>query len=91
MLSQRVCTFVVDLQRYMHVVDGGWYQWSAWNRCPITCGRGSQFRTRICSSTLPTFNGRTCEGTHYESKRCIKRHCGGNYERVLYKYGIQIV
>ena len=31
----------------------GWLEWTAWSYCSVTCGPGTEFRTRKCFGTCP--------------------------------------
>ncbi|XP_015209797.2 SCO-spondin [Lepisosteus oculatus] len=56
-------------------VDGGWTPWSVWSDCPVTCGRGTQIRTRACINPPPRNNGANCLGTEREAQDCGSQHC----------------
>jgi len=47
------------LANIVHVVDGGWTQWSPWSECSTTCGNG--FRTRAPTRVLPALGKRARE------------------------------
>lgn len=42
------------------LVHGGLSEWSEWGSCDVTCGKGSQLRTRKCDSPKPICGGRNC-------------------------------
>ena len=50
------CTFVV------------WSSWGPWS-CSVTCGRGTESRTRRCTS------GNTCIGSPQGTRECVKEEC----------------
>ncbi|KAJ8374864.1 hypothetical protein SKAU_G00054440 [Synaphobranchus kaupii] len=56
-------------------VDGGWTPWSVWSDCPVTCGRGTQIRTRACIDPPPRNNGTTCPGPEREAQDCHVPPC----------------
>ncbi|XP_063687572.1 uncharacterized protein LOC134820861 isoform X3 [Bolinopsis microptera] len=58
-------------------VDGGWTQWTLWTTCSVTCGGGSQTRSRSCTRPLPMFDGEDCgpEDPETESRACNEEEC----------------
>ena len=57
-------------------VDGRWSDWSNWNQCDVTCGNGSIFRTRSC--TTPQHGGHDCIGNDTDIMACTTEPCPGN-------------
>lgn len=55
------CLFVV-----LHAGESGVEEWSQWSSCSVTCGQGSQVRTRTCVSPYGTH----CSGPLRESRVC---------------------
>ena len=45
-----------------------WSSWDSWS-CSVTCGRGTESRTRRC--TL----GNNCRGSPTETRECLKEAC----------------
>nr|XP_043901345.1 SCO-spondin [Solea senegalensis] len=56
-------------------VDGGWTPWSVWTDCSVTCGPGTQIRTRACINPPPRNNGSHCSGPERESQECHTSPC----------------
>ncbi|KAM6977691.1 SCO-spondin [Aplochiton taeniatus] len=56
-------------------VDGGWTPWSVWSDCPVTCGWGTQIRTRACVNPPPRNNGSHCVGPDRETQDCLTPPC----------------
>ncbi|XP_078662008.1 SCO-spondin-like [Branchiostoma floridae x Branchiostoma belcheri] len=56
-------------------VDGGWSPWSNWTVCTVSCGGGTQSRSRTCDSPVPDHGGRDCEGTGQQFRRCSMQAC----------------
>ncbi|KAI8512763.1 Thrombospondin type 1 repeat-containing protein [Branchiostoma belcheri] len=56
-------------------VDGGWSTWSNWTVCTVSCGGGTQSRSRTCDSPVPDHGGRDCEGTGQQFRRCSMQAC----------------
>ncbi|KFO28580.1 Hemicentin-1 [Fukomys damarensis] len=56
-------------------VDGHWSEWSPWEECSKSCGRGNRTRTRTCNNPLAQHGGRPCEGNAVEIIMCNMRPC----------------
>uniref|UniRef100_A0A3Q3NA32 SCO-spondin n=1 Tax=Mastacembelus armatus TaxID=205130 RepID=A0A3Q3NA32_9TELE len=56
-------------------VDGGWTPWSVWSDCAVTCGQGTQVRTRACINPPPRNNGSDCSGPERETQECYTPAC----------------
>ncbi|XP_078342697.1 uncharacterized protein LOC144628471 isoform X5 [Oculina patagonica] len=56
-------------------VDGGWSNWGAWGSCTLTCGSGTQTRTRTCTNPPPTIGGADCQGGSSQSQSCNTNGC----------------
>ncbi|XP_078487952.1 uncharacterized protein LOC100179634 isoform X3 [Ciona intestinalis] len=50
-----------------------WSQWSEYSGCSLTCGSGTQFRTRSCNNGDVGDDG--CEGSRVESQQCATNVC----------------
>lgn len=66
-------------------VDGKYGDWSEFNKCSVSCGGGTQRKTRACNNPTPAFGGRTCEGPSVVTQSCNTHHCPGILLR-LFKY-----
>lgn len=58
-----------------YILDGIWGTWSTWASCSVTCGGGSQARTRICNNPAPASGGATCPGSGVEFQSCNSQIC----------------
>lgn len=58
------------------IVDGGYGPWSQWT-CSVTCGNGTQSRTRQCDSPAPKNGGAPCSdvGEPNETGQCTMDPC----------------
>jgi len=65
-LSTIVCLFLVD---------GGWDDWTNWDTCSVTCGGGSQNRSRTCTNPVPQYGGADCVGFAGEKQDCNTHNC----------------
>uniref|UniRef100_A0A8C6KN42 Adhesion G protein-coupled receptor B3 n=1 Tax=Nothobranchius furzeri TaxID=105023 RepID=A0A8C6KN42_NOTFU len=54
------------LSPFSHTGESGAEEWSQWSSCSVTCGQGSQVRTRTCVSPYGTH----CSGPLRESRVC---------------------
>ncbi|XP_048080805.2 hemicentin-1 isoform X4 [Ursus arctos] len=64
-----------NCQRKLCPVDGSWSEWSPWEECTRSCGRGNQTRTRTCNNPSAQYGGRPCEGNAVEIIMCNIRPC----------------
>lgn len=54
----------------------GWNDWEDWTECSVTCGEGSQTRSRTCK--LHASSG-LCGGPSNEERQCQRPSCPGNF------------
>ncbi|KAI8490945.1 hypothetical protein Bbelb_313640 [Branchiostoma belcheri] len=59
-------------------VNGGWSSWSGWSGCSVTCGSGSQSRSRTCTNPAPAYGGANCAGPAQETQQCNAGSCPVN-------------
>ncbi|XP_073903349.1 hemicentin-1 isoform X3 [Castor canadensis] len=64
-----------NCQNKLCPVDGHWSEWSLWEECTRSCGRGNRSRTRTCSNPSALHGGRPCEGSAVETIMCNVRPC----------------
>ena len=57
------------------LVDGGWDDWTKWATCSVTCGGGSQNRSRTCTNPVPQYGGADCVGFAGENQDCNTHNC----------------
>ena len=60
------------------VVDGNWGTWGDYSTCSVSCGGGTQTRTRVCDNPSPSSGGITCPGDSTQSLTCNTDLCPGN-------------
>ena len=60
---------------YLILVDGGWDDWTKWATCSVTCGGGSQNRSRTCTNPVPQYGGADCVGAEGENQDCNTHNC----------------
>ena len=69
-----------------HTVNGNWGTWTSYGACSVTCGVGTQQRTRSCDNPAPSGGGTTCPGDALEARTCFDVTCYpsilGSLERV---------
>lgn len=56
-------------------IDGGLSNWGDWTECSASCGGGIQLRKRYCSSPVPQYGGKDCDGNLTESLNCNTHEC----------------
>ena len=65
----------------------GWADWGSWNSCSVTCGTGTQSRTRSCAA-----GSGTCSGSTSESRSCSDQsECNFYLPRFKYLFRIQVI
>ncbi|XP_057363933.1 hemicentin-1 isoform X3 [Manis pentadactyla] len=64
-----------NCQHELCPVDGSWSEWSPWEECTRSCGRGNRTRTRSCNNPSAQYGGRPCEGNAVEIIMCNSRPC----------------
>ncbi|XP_061173455.1 uncharacterized protein LOC133182624 [Saccostrea echinata] len=57
------------------IVDGSWGDWGDWSSCSVTCGNGTQHRSRVCNNPAPDNGGLACSDSSTESENCNERIC----------------
>ncbi|XP_067379043.1 adhesion G protein-coupled receptor B3 isoform X6 [Channa argus] len=62
----QVCNLSAEVKRPPKEGESGAEEWSQWSSCSVTCGQGSQVRTRTCVSPYGTH----CSGPLRESRVC---------------------
>ena len=67
-------------------MDGNWTEWRAWGPCSLTCGGGSQDRTRSCTNPPPAFGGANCVGKRKEFRVCNNIPCPGVIKSIFIFY-----
>eukprot|EP00927_Polykrikos_kofoidii_P046142 TRINITY_DN40342_c0_g1_i1.p1 TRINITY_DN40342_c0_g1~~TRINITY_DN40342_c0_g1_i1.p1 ORF type:complete len:1783 (+),score=246.39 TRINITY_DN40342_c0_g1_i1:177-5525(+) len=55
-------------------VDCRWTAWSSWSSCPLTCGQGTELRTREVGIE-PAHGGTPCNGTFEQYRLCTVESC----------------
>ncbi|XP_020625288.1 coadhesin-like [Orbicella faveolata] len=58
-------------------IDGNYTEWSEWTDCSITCGGGSQSRSRKCTNPPPQYGGKNCDelGPTNQTQECNPDPC----------------
>ena len=68
----------------MNPVDGGWGEWTGFEECSATCGRGRRHRYRECDRPITSEGGKPClltngggrrGGRDIETEECNLRSC----------------
>ena len=66
----------------LFLVPGVYTPWGNWSACSVSCGEGSQRRSRSCTNPPPQHGGPTCSeqglGEATEDQPCNAGHCPGN-------------
>ena len=52
-------------------VDGAWSVWGAWTGCSRTCGKGYNYRRRLCNNPTPKLGGDKCRGYSFLYSVCF--------------------
>ena len=60
-------------------INGGWSEWTEWSECSVSCGGGSQMRSRNCDQPAPAHGGADCTDTVVSVSGSLgqqRRKCG---------------
>lgn len=57
---------------FLAVSASQWSSWGNWGECSVSCGSGSQTRTRFCQ-------GSGCSGSNTETRPCNRAACAGQW------------
>ncbi|XP_061171858.1 uncharacterized protein LOC133181356 [Saccostrea echinata] len=57
------------------VLNGNWALWGSWASCSVTCGTGTQSRTRTCTDPAAANGGTPCSGDGTKSQSCNTHSC----------------
>ena len=60
---------------YHLTVDGGWTGYGSFSPCSKSCGGGTHYRTRTCSSPPPANGGKNCVGSAKDTQSCNIKAC----------------
>jgi hypothetical protein len=58
-------------------INGGFTEWSSWSACSLSCGGGSQDKTRTCTNPAPQHGGSECDGAESDTQSCNEQACPG--------------
>ena len=74
-----ICTFPTRISRWTLYlsVDGNWGSWASWGSCSVTCGGGTQSRSRNCDNPAASNGGAACSGSGSDSTSCNSQACPG--------------
>ena len=56
---------------------GSWGNWENWDTCTVTCGNGTQSRSRTCNNPTPSNGGKACQGRTKDKQICNLNTCPG--------------
>ena len=70
-----ISSLVLSTLSYVFLVDGGWDDWTKWATCSVTCGGGSQNRSRTCTNPVPQYGGADCVGFAGDIQDCNTHNC----------------
>ena len=77
--GDKVETMACDLGSCSSPVDGVWSIWADWAACSLTCGDGTQTRSRTCDNPAPSNGGADCVGSTDDTQACNDGACPGNF------------
>lgn len=58
--------------------EPAWTDWTSWNQCSVSCGRGSQARYRRCQTPQTTI-AFSCGGQTMDIRNCEELPCSNNF------------
>ncbi len=57
-------------------VNGDWTGYGSWSSCSVSCGGGTQTRSRSCTNPSASYGGTDCSGSTSDSQSCNTGSCG---------------
>ena len=80
-----VIPFISEFYLFLSKVNCSWATWSAWGSCDVTCGGGTQGRTREVATPAEN-GGSACNPVDSkETRNCNTDCCPGKVEYFLQK------
>jgi len=67
--------FAQTFNKNVTFLGGNWGSWTAFASCSVTCGGGTQMRTRNCDSPAPSNGGTPCVGSSTYIQTCNNAAC----------------
>jgi hypothetical protein len=58
-------------------LDCSYFAWSTWSSCNVSCGQGSQTRSRSCLYLNSNTQCNTCGGNSSQTQICQQSPCEG--------------
>ena len=68
------------------IVDGKWSDWSGYAGCTVTCGKGTQTRSRECNNPPPSGEGSTCPGKSEANRNCEAPSCPSKCNYITFNF-----
>ena len=68
----------VEIEQFI-CVEGRWGDWSPWNACSRSCGRGTQVSVRRCLNPSGERGMENCQGMNIRYKRCNISECRASW------------
>ena len=75
----KIMRFSHHVLLYIISVDGGFTDWTPLDTCTVTCGGGTQNRTRSCTNPAPQYGGASCVGDTFGQQSCNTQVCSSMY------------
>ena len=70
---------------FSSIVNGGWSSYGSYGSCSVTCGAGTKYRSRSCTSPAPLYGGANCAGSSSQSASCNLGTCGKKHQMTACK------
>ena len=66
---------------FYFLVDGGFSDWSDFDKCSVSCGGGYQTSTRSCNNPAPAHGGKNCVGDTEKTQECGVEPCPSKWQK----------
>ena len=69
-------SYLCILEEIHSVANAEWSTWGSWTKCSVTCGNGTQSKSRKCETEQQSTDMTSlCTGNGTETQACTEKEC----------------